>query len=170
MEYVNSSDVQRGHNIAYSMRQTLAKLDTDKDHLSKDQRTIHGMLMAACAPLMYGPSLIDNEQEVLRFNGYDDINQILFITMPRRTGKTHAVASFIAASMACIKNVTICSVAPSFRAAGGESGLMKTVVDILRLKFGIRKFFVNNQETLKIKFADDDIRSFFSYPAGAADK
>lgn len=169
-QYIHASDVQKGHNICYSMRRTLAKLDTDKEYRTKDQITIHGFLMAACAPLIYGPALKEHEREILQFNGYDEINQILFISMPRRSGKTYSVAAFVAAAMICIKNVRICAVAPSFRAAGGDSGMMKAVRDILIQKYKIKKFETSNHETLKYKFSDDDVRQFNSYPAGAADK
>jgi hypothetical protein len=153
------------------MRQLLGKLDTETGAcLSKDQRTIHQLLMAASAPIMYGEALKDNENEILQFNGYDEINQIMFISMPRRMGKTHAVASYCAAALLSIPNLRICAVAPSSRAAGGDSGLMKAVKDILIQKYGITKFDKSNEETLRIKRADDDVRQFNSYPAGAADK
>jgi hypothetical protein len=89
--------------------------------------------------------------------------------MPRRIGKTELVAQLVAVLLLTVENIKIIAVSPSFRAAGGDSGLIAHVKRILinHLHF---KRFDSNEECIKYHKSVSDVRSFHSYPGGAPDK
>lgn len=165
-----TNNIENGHSIMHSMREQLAKLDTETFYRSKDQRLIQHQIMAGLSRFVYGPDLKSHEMEVRKFNKFETLRQEIFLTAPRRGGKTQSIAQMCAVIMYCVPQADIAAFAPSGRAAGTDSGLMGHVKKILQTVYGITKFERHNQESLFYKHSDTDIRKFHAYPGGATHK
>jgi len=163
----HTNRIQQGHTAMQSMRDALAKIDTDTFHRSKDQRLIQHRIMGGIARFVYGPELKAHELEIKQYNRFESLQQEIFLTAPRRGGKTQAIAQICAAMMVCLPNVEIAAFAPSSRAAGGDTGLMGHVKRILETTYGIYQWERTNEESLFYKKSDGDIRKFHAYPGGA---
>lgn len=166
----NSTSIDNGHGVMMGMRELLERIDTDTFWRSKDQRIIQHRIMAGVARLVYGPELRANEEVVKKYNRFESLRQEIFLTAPRRGGKTQCVAQMCAVMLLSIPNVDIAAFAPSSRAAGGDSGLMGHVKKILTSVFKWTKFEKKNEEILSIIFGDSDERKFKAYPGGATNK
>jgi hypothetical protein len=170
LKYWNSSDLHRGNLLVYNMRLSLAKLDRVDKFRSKDQREIHEILLAASCGNFYKELIRLYSREICDHNGFEDLRQVLFITMPRRTGKTASVADYFVCMLMNVPKITISVIAPGGRSAGGDSGIMDAVVKSFAENFNITKFFKKGDETLKYKKTSTDIRQFNAYPAGGGDR
>lgn len=167
-ETFGSSTLENGHAIYYQIRETLAKLDGPRYHRSYTQRMAQEIILSGLARLIYGPDLRSHEIEVLEHNNFESLQRVIGMTMPRRGGKTEGTAQLVAALLLCVPNIRIIAVAPSSRAAGGDSGLMGHVKRILNTHLEFHKFRAN-EETLRVEMSPGDVRLFQSYPGGAVD-
>jgi len=166
---LHSSDVEKGHMIMYQIQECLKKLDTEKEWRTKDQRIIQQKILAGLLRLIYGKCLEDHEVEILDHNGFDFRDPLVFVTMPRRGGKTEAIIQLICVLLLCVPGITIRAVAPSFRTAGGESGLVAGVKRVLADKFKWVSYDKVTEEVVRIK-VNGTVRSFHSHPGGNPDK
>ncbi len=167
-----SSDLLRGHAIMHAMRTNLDRIDTDEYYRSKDQRLIHHRICAGLSKLAYKSAIRTHELVIKRYNRFESLKSEIFITAPRRGGKTSAIVQAVCAMLVSFPGVNIASFAPSSRAAGVDSGLMGQVRDMLRKTFDIKKFHKHNKEILEIHWENNpnDVRKFKAYSASATDK
>jgi hypothetical protein len=161
--------IEEGHAIMYSMHTLLSKIDTAKYYRTKHQRELHLRMMAALARFIYGPQTRAYQNEIKRVNGFETLNQYIFLTAPRRGGKSEGTAQMLAVILICVPFITIIALAPSLRAVGADSGLMKKVKEWL-IKLGETKFEKDNKDVISIKRGENDIRTFHAYPGGSGDK
>ena len=167
---LHTSVLEKGHKTMNAIREKLSMLDTETYYRTADQVEIHHLMLAALSRRVYKDNIETNEVEVLDYNGFVTLLHMIFISMPRRSGKTEAIIQMIAVLLLVIENFKVIAISPSFRAAGDDSGLLDGVKRILKQHFGVFKFEKHNSEVLKIKFSDTDTRTLCSYPGGAADK
>lgn len=164
-----ASGLQKGHAVMHSIRQTLSRLDSETYYRSAVQRQNQEIILSGIVRRIYGQDVRNHELEVLEHNGFQSLSRVIGMTMPRRIGKTELVAQLVAVLLLTVENIKIIAVSPSFRAAGGDSGLISHVKRILINHLGFKKFDTN-EECIKIHKSVADIRSFHSYPGGAPDK
>ena len=170
---IDATDLERGHRIYHQIYEMLAKLDSLTYYRTHNQRVIQLAILSGLARYIYGQAIINNEIEIMEHNGFEALLRIIGLTMPRRGGKTEAVAQIIAVLLLCVPNIKIIAVAPSIRAAGGDSGLMGHVRRILVqiLKHPANKIYGKKDETMILLGPEpNDRRCFHSYPGGAGDK
>lgn len=159
------SALDNGHMMMDSLRARLTSLDTNKLYRSYNQVLIHVMLMSACVEQVYGPDSCKYEAEIKRYNDFMTMRSECAITMPRRQGKTRAVAMFVAAAMMEIPGFDAICFAASEVSAGKESGMLGLVYKILKNDFGVTKFIKNNKNTISIIINGTE-RTFKAYPSG----
>lgn len=160
--------LQRGHAIFDNLRAKLATYDTTTSkYRSYNQMLIHTLLASSLARHVYGSMLDKFEDEIKRYNGWTTVRQEIAITMPRRSGKSTAVGTFIAAAMLTVPGFNCACFAASARSAGKDSGMFKIVRGALRkhFKYEKRPEEHDNAETLEV-IIDGDKREFHSYPGG----
>ena len=167
---LNTSALENGNKTMNTIREKLAMLDTEKYYRTADQRQFHQLMLAALAVYIYGKALEGNEIEVLEYNNFETLLHMVFLTMPRRSGKSECIYQMIAVLLLCCPGITMVAIAPSFRAAGDDLGLLSGVKRILREHFGVERFYQSRAEVIKYKVSATDIRTLCSYPGGAADK
>ncbi len=169
---MQSSDLDRGNSIMHALRTNFQKFDTEKYYRSKDQRQIQHRICAGLSKLAYRAAIRTHEQVIMRYNRFESLHSEIFLTAPRRGGKTEAIVQSICAMLESVPNVDIASFAPSGRAAGVDSGLMGHVRKRLKMTVGIdySKLEKHNKEILVIPKTSNDVRKFKAYSAAATDK
>jgi len=170
---LESSGLEYGHRIFHLVNETFSRLDTDGYYRSPMQRKIQLIICGGVSRFVYGKAMKNNELEIQDYNGFESIDRVIGLTMPRRGGKTESVAQAIAVFLLCIPRIKMIAIAPSIRAAGGDSGLIGHVRRILVgiLGYPVNRIGGKKDETILIPGnGPDDIRQFHSYPGGAADK
>ena len=98
-----------GDMILERIRNMLAKR-----YLTKNQNIIMEILIAANLENIYGAAFKDNELRIKKENNIQKIRPFALIGVPRRNGKTFAVAWFVAVCLVYMKNVNCAIFAPSF--------------------------------------------------------
>jgi hypothetical protein len=166
----HKNPIEEGHAIFYAIRQKLSQLDNEKYYRSKDQRLIQHRICGGLARFVYGPELRSHEIEVKNYNKFESLRQEIFLTAPRRGGKTQSIAQLCAVLLLCVPHIEISAFAPSARAAGSDSGIMGHVKKIMMKNFGVTKFAKHNEESLFYAPTDADVRKFHAYPGGATHK
>lgn len=166
---LQSSELQRGHAIMHHLRLALDSFDTVEVYRTKHQRAIQSLMMASLAVLVYGRAINNYEVEILDYNGFADLRQLLFLCMPRRGGKTEAFLQMACAVLMNIPNVVIRCISSNFRTAGGDSGLIAGIKRILKDHFKWTKFDKINEEVIIITINGTE-RKFHSHPGGSPDK
>ena len=165
------STIETGNAIYRYLFDTLDSFDTEKQFRSKEQRLLHLQMAGGVTRIVYGKAFTSNELEIQRINRFLTVRQELFLTAPRRGGKTTTVVQFVAACLWCIPNLKCILFAPGARAAGGDSGFMGH----LKRLFKSHKTFqgvqigTENEETFSI-IVDGNERFFHAYPGGASHK
>jgi hypothetical protein len=154
----------------YGIMQGLSQIDGEHYFRTRDQITIQHKIINGLLPFIFKSRFKEFEKEIKDHWGIESIDQTLLVTMPRRAGKTEAIAQLIAVLLMNVPDIHISAFAPSTRAAGGESGLISHVARILEKCFGQKRFFKKTDESLFIRGGAGDIRKFFAYPGGATDK
>jgi hypothetical protein len=155
-----------GHAVFDALRAKLAELDQSDRPRSPNQVLIHTLLMSALCMHVYGSSLLaKHETEIKRYNGFSTTKQEIALTMPRRSGKTVAVASFIAAALLTVPGFECASFAAAARSAGADAGMLGVVKFYLLDMFGVDKSALrpNNAETIGVTLHEDK-RVMHSYP------
>lgn len=167
---LHGSILDKGHSIMNAIRKLLAQIDSEKYYRTPDQRLLQHHLTSALSRFIYGNAVQDHENEILRYNNFESLKQLIFLSMPRRYGKSEMAYQITAVLLLTCPRIKIVVISPSSRSAGDDAGFMDGVKRILRDVFGITKFFKANGEILKHKIHDRDIRVLCSFPGGAADK
>lgn len=98
-----------GDLILERIRNTLAKR-----YLTKNQMIIMEILIAANLENIYGKAFKDNELRIKKENNVSKIRPFALVGVPRRNGKTFAVAWFVAVCLVFMKNINCAIFAPSY--------------------------------------------------------
>jgi hypothetical protein len=170
-EEFRPNSLERGHRQFRHLMATLDSFDSERRYRSKEMKLMHHRMAAALAPYIYKREFAANELEIKRVNRLETVRQEIFLTAPRRGGKTTTVVQFVAACLFCLPDVQVILFAPSSRAAGGDSGFMGHLRKLLQSHplFKNIKFGKWNEETLSI-IVDGNERIFHAYPGGASQK
>jgi hypothetical protein len=167
---LHGSALDKGHAIMNDIRAKLAHIDTETYYRTPDQCLLQNVLISGLCRFAYKNAVEDHENEILRYNNFQSLKQQVFLSMPRRYGKSEMAYQLAAVLLLTCPGIKIVVISPSSRSAGDDAGFMDGVKRILRDSFGITKFWKENSEVLKYKINDHDIRTLCSYPGGAADK
>ena len=104
-------------------------LDTQGYPRTSTQRDVfHKSFIGACLSLIYGKKLNENLPRIMNKYGYKRIQNDVLISTPRRHGKTHAVALFVAAIMIAIPGIHVCIYSTGRRASKMILNLIKEIV------------------------------------------
>lgn len=168
----SQSRLEKGDMIMNKIRESMKKIDCFKEdyYRTHHQRAIQMLILSGLLPFIYGPKFKDHQVEILEKHGFEKPHQEIFITMPRRCGKTDALAQFIAIVLLCIPRMKVLVFAPTKRQGGDDSGMMSHVKRILWDAFKFSSFFKTNGEVLIIKVSEGDKRQLTALPGGASNK
>jgi hypothetical protein len=167
----SATQLVRGHKIFDDLRAKLDSIDTDTYYRSKHQRRFQEEFISSLATKIYGIDCLRTyEVEICKYNGFQSLGAEMFLTMPRRSGKTESVCQLIACLLVCVPAIKIIAVSPSFRASGGDSGLIKQVETILISRLHFHKAEKNEEKITYTHIKAVDERVFQSCPAGVPEK
>jgi hypothetical protein len=81
---------------------------------SPEQKLFHFWYTLACLPIIYGKNWSQHAQFLLKAHGVKDIQSTVFVTAPRRFGKTVSIALFVA-SLVLLKTINIAIISTTQR-------------------------------------------------------
>jgi len=147
-----------------NLKDALAKIDT-KHQRESHQIKIHNSCISACLPQIYGTELLPNMSRILKEHRLKEFSTQQLIVMPRRFGKTWAMA-MIAAAYAWTQPGSEVSIYSTCRRAS-RAILVLIYRFVNELANGDDSIIINyNQEILVIKSMDGCTRSqISSYPS-----
>jgi len=167
--YVDDVDegIEEKHAIMADIREKLGEWDTADTYRSPKQIELHHEFLSTCACMVYGERYYNDEYmpEILERNGWDreDVFFLFSSTMPRRFGKTWAIAMYVIICLICIPRCEVSIFAPSENQA---VTLKNFIRDKLRAKF---PGWNENKDTKReywIELDETDIRKVHAWPSG----
>ena len=165
---MNATDLEKGHQLFYSMRKMFSKVDTDTFQRTPVQREFHECVQAALAQKVYGTALVENMVEIIQKNNFKSLQRFLAYMMARRSGKSMAIAIMICVILLCLPNINIAVFAPGFRQVDGRTGLLGHTKRALRKHFNFTDF-ETRKENLEIIFSSGDTRTLSAYSTAVKD-
>lgn len=169
------ADLLKCHAIMDYARECLLTFDekwgkaaNERFERTRDQRTIHDIILGSLTKFVYGPLFGPNETKIKKYNRIKQVHPAVAFSAPRRFGKSMAIAIICAILFVAIPNMEIAIVAQGTRAANKKSGILGVIRAILTECFGMKaKFPVEDGEHL-IAYIPDK-RAVHSYSAKAGD-
>jgi len=151
---------ERFNNLA----KCLSMFDKTALERSKEQEAIHQACTAVSLKSILGGDYDTLSNEVRSQNNWDGIGQELCVSMPRRFGKTTALAMFIAAYLYTQPGKVLIVFAPSKRQS---RAILNKVAEFLDTTLHLAKqdFIAKNQEDLWIRSINGQISKMSAYPA-----
>ena len=161
-----SGPLERGHAMVDALNDALGRFERNGGFRSDAQVHIHAMFTSACARLLYGSETFEQHELAIRErNGWTpaDMNQWVYVQMPRRNGKTWSVSMHIIALLVTVPRIKIAVFAPALY----QSKLMlESVAELLAKHFPSEKSDVAQRRILLVR-ASDDVRSLIALPAAS---
>lgn len=161
-------DFHLGNEIMKNIQDDFNTIDTKWKTRSRIQKKIHHAILSGIAPLIYKSSYRTHQKLITRINRFIACLAGNFIRMPRRAGKTEAVAQALAVIVKNVPGVTISVVAPSARQSKGKSGIKALVLDILENALDVHDFN-HTDESIFYTPSPGDTRKLYAFPGGSPD-
>lgn len=156
-----------GNETMKNIHDDLNAIDTRWKTRSRIQKEIHHEVLSCAAPLIYKSSYKSHQKLILEYNRFEKCLAGIFVKMPRRAGKTEAIAQIMAVLMKNIPNLIISIVAPAGRQAKGRAGIKSLILEILRNALDVDVH--NTEECLLYTPSEGDTRKIFAFPGGSPD-
>lgn len=137
----------KGDIILQDLRKALACFKTR----TKRQVLFHEAFIQANLKNIYGDDYEANEIRIKRENQIDNPNQFVLVSCPRRSGKTEAIAMFVAAMLYAYDKLRVMLFSPSKRQSKMLSDLIKSRVnELAREGLSFERGTQDNQEVFSI--------------------
>lgn len=157
--------LERGHRIMDSIRDSFDLLDKTMPR-SFDQRIVHNKILGALSRFIYGSAFGTHEIEIKDYNQFDTIKPAIAFSAPRQLGKSSAIAMMCCVLLLSVPGIEIAIVAQGGRAAGGDSGMLLKIIELLTGIFKWTNFKRNNKNTIRLYAPDRRQVSSFSSESG----
>lgn len=155
--------LEAGHRRVEGVFDTLRQFELRGGFRSDAQVIVHDMFTSACAGALYMGALDDNKLVVQQRFGWteQDLNEWVYVQMPRRHGKTHAVAQFLCAALLNRPCVKVLIFAPAFYQS---KLLLAAVAELLEQFFPDVRVDASSKRII-YRVGPGDVRSIVALPA-----